>query len=80
MGAFQRWLGEQQGNPSCCPDPEDYADPTCDYAHGSNDDLPPDAITAHGYDSRRTPVDTLMAGPVSMGLQHAHDMEFGDYA
>lgn len=38
-----------------------------------------DAIEANGYDPRHTPIDTLIAGPVTMGLAYAHSMEFAEY-
>jgi hypothetical protein len=60
------------GNQPYNPDDLDYDDGV-DYA----DDQ---AITAAGYDSRSTPVDTLMAGPVSMHLNHALNMDHGDYS
>jgi len=69
------WLA----GPGCCPDPDpellslDEIDNDPDMVRFDDD-----AITGHGFDSRFTPVDTLMAGPLSMHLQHAHDMEHGD--
>jgi len=71
---FQLWLGPC---PACCPDPDPEHRLDNDGGYPRQDD---EAITGHGYDSRTTPVDTLMAGPVSMGLRHAHNMEYGDYA
>jgi hypothetical protein len=44
------------------------------YRHVDYDDQ---AITDAGYDSRSTPVDVFMAGPTSMHLQHADNMEHG---
>ncbi len=80
MGAFQRWLDGRGA--ACCPDPEEFDEH--DLARfeddGGNIRYDDEAITAHGYDSRTTPVDTLMAGPVSMHLSHGDNMIHGDYA
>lgn len=73
LSALQRWLDD--GGSGCCPDPEDCL-PENEEGIRCDDD----AITAHGFDSRFTPVDTLMAAPVQMHLDYGDDMIFGDYA
>jgi hypothetical protein len=90
MGAFLDWLERQDA--SCCPDPEpcDYCGDgkhtglpgnACENCMNTGLKYPERqddaAITEHGYDSRCTPIDTLMAGPVQMHLDFAEDMENG---
>lgn len=42
-----------------------------DFAEAFPDETQHCAISAHGYDPDTTPVDTLMAGPLSMHLDYA---------